>query len=322
MAKKCSVCAPRSGARIVSDDAFRIRSIRVDVGAAVALRARRENRGSTDVAIIDLSREDHAYFVGLFQADGHLECGAGQKGRAAIELAARDIELLLRLPHLFPGVNSTVSTRTRTTNFATKYTSATWRIYNLEFRRELESCGVPVGRKSNDVGPPAGPYHERGYFRGLLDGDGSVGFTGTGRPFVGLVTASSSLADHFCATVKAVAGTVRTPKRNTRDNVFSLMVSSEPAARLAEWAYPRGCLALERKCLAAAGVAAWARPSDMRARPFLGSRRWTIDEDLVVTTATIRDAARLLGRTETAVNARRWRLRNAATQTTAKDRDE
>lgn len=261
--------------------------------------------------IIDLTREDHAYFFGLFQTDGHLQGGTGQKGKATIELGARDVELLLQLPALFPGLNSTISTRTRSTNFVDVYTSATWRICNLGFRRELEHCGVPVGRKSRDVGLPSGPFHERGYFRGLLDGDGSVGFTRTGLPFVSFVTASSHLADYFCVTVEAITGAVRTAKRNTRDNVFNLMVASDPAAKLAGWAYPPGCLALDRKRLAATDVSRWGRPAGMRAYPILGRRPWTAEEDVIVGSTSIRGAAQHLGRTERSIQLRRWRLRNA-----------
>lgn len=261
--------------------------------------------------IIDLTREDHSYFIGLFQTDGHLESGKGQKGKATIELAGVDIDLLMRLPQLFEGVRSSVSTRTRTTNFSSDYTSATWRICNLAFRRELESCGVPPGRKSNQVAPPVGPFHQRGYFRGLLDGDGSVGFTRAGAPFVGFVTASSSLADFFCSTVRTVSGALRTPKRNTRDDVFSLIVANDPAARLAEWAYPPGCFALDRKRLAAESVAAWRRPPGMRARPLLGKRSWSAEEDAIALSSTVKEAARVLGRTESAVVIRRWRLRHA-----------
>ncbi|MDJ0005231.1 LAGLIDADG family homing endonuclease [Rhodococcus fascians] len=261
--------------------------------------------------IIDPTREDHAYFIGLFQTDGHLEKGKGQKGKATIELAAADVDLLMRLPQLFDGVNSSVSTRTRTTNFSADYTSATWRICNLAFRRELELCGVPAGRKSKQVAPPVVPFHPRGYFRGLLDGDGSVGFTRSGMPFISFVTASSSLADFFCATAQTVSGVIRTPKRNTRDDVFSLMVANDSAARLAEWAYPPDCLALDRKRLAAASVAAWVRPPGMRARPLLGSRVWAAAEDAIALSSTVKEAARVLGRTESAVVIRRWRLRHA-----------
>ncbi|MGA9873202.1 MAG: hypothetical protein WBQ44_18930 [Rhodococcus sp. (in: high G+C Gram-positive bacteria)] len=265
--------------------------------------------------IIDLTKEDHAYFVGLFQTDGHLQGGTGQRGKAVIELSVKDIDLLRRLSDLFPESNSTVTTRTRTTNFAVDYTSAMWRMCDLSFRRELEACGVPVGRKSVQVGPPESPFHERGYFRGLLDGDGSVGFTRTGLPFVSFVTASARLAAYFCATVKTVTGAVRNSNRNTRDNVFSLLVAGEPGAQLAGWVYPPGCLALDRKRSAAVNVAAWVRPAGMRARPVLGRRSWTAEEDAIVASTTVRDAAQKLNRTEQSVNVRRWRLRNADSRT-------
>ena len=173
--------------------------------------------------------------------------------------------------------------------------------------------GLPTGRKSATVAPPLTPFSVQDYLRGLIDGDGSVGFTRTGRPFVGFVTASQPLAEFFCAQALSVVGTHRTPNRNTRDGVYNLLVAADPAAPLAAWLYPDGCLALERKLeKAAALVAAWTRPTGMRARPLAGARRWTAQEDADVFTGSIREAAKRLGRSEKSVNIRRSRLREAS----------
>ncbi|MGY1746773.1 LAGLIDADG family homing endonuclease [Blastococcus sp. SYSU D00695] len=258
---------------------------------------------------LDLRIPAHAYFFGFAQTDGCLYAGVGQKGRFSIELSVRDEAVLHAFAGLF-DVYSRVSYRERTTNFG-PHRSAVWTVSDLAFRRELVGLGLPSGRKAATVAPPAGPVSLPDYLRGLVDGDGSVGLTRTGRPFVSFVTASRPLAEFFCAQALAVTGAHRVPRRNTRDGVFNPMVAGDPAAPFAAWLYPDGCLALDRKRESAARVAAWTRPVGMRARPVAGARRWTAAEDADVFTGSIREAARRLGRSERSVTIRRVRLRRA-----------
>lgn len=262
------------------------------------------------MSYLDLLVPEHAYFFGFAQTDGHLYAGLGQKGRLTIELSARDADIL----HAFTQILSVYSSthyRYRTTNFGT-LRAAVWTVCDLALRRELVELGLPPGRKSGTVAPPTVPFSVRDYLRGVIDGDGSVGFTSTGRPFISLVTASRSLAEFFCAQALEVAGAHRTLKRNARDRIYNPMVGGDPAAPLAAWLYPKGCLALERKRTAAALVAAWTRPQGMRARPVAGARRWTAEEDADVFNGSQREAATRLGRSERSVNTRRYRLRQAS----------
>ncbi|WP_034511498.1 LAGLIDADG family homing endonuclease [Blastococcus sp. URHD0036] len=259
---------------------------------------------------LDLRLPAHAYFFGFAQTDGCSYAGSGQKGRFSIELSVRDEAVLHSFAALF-DVYSRVSYRDRTTNFG-PHRSAVWTVSDLAFRRELVDLGLPSGRKATTVAPPASPVSLPDYVRGLVDGDGSVGLTRTGRPFISFVTASQSLAEFFCAQALAVAGAHRVPRRNSRDGVYNPMVAGDPAAPFAAWLYPEGCLALDRKRESAARVASWTRPVDMRARPVCGSRRWTAAEDADVFTGSIREAARRLGRSEKSVTIRRSRLRSAS----------
>lgn len=261
---------------------------------------------------IDLTRDDHAYFFGFFQTDGHLAAGTRNRGRASIELSAKDVELLHAFRRLFTEVHSSITTRTRATNFAASSASATWRVYAHSFRSELVALGVPTGRKSSTVAPPTVPFDARGYLRGIIDGDGSVGFTRTGSPFISLVSASQALAEFFCAQVLAVTGAIRVAKPNARDGVYAPMIASDPAAALAAWLYPDDCIALPRKLAAARDVARWERPAGMRARPE-SKRRWTPEEDAIALSMPIREAAARLGRSERSVNMRRWRLGSGRT---------
>jgi hypothetical protein len=262
------------------------------------------------VAHLDLTLADHAYFFGFAQTDGSHYAGTRQRGRLTIELSQRDEAVLHSFAALF-DVYSRVSYRERVTNFG-KHRAAVWTLCDLGFRQELTELGLPAGPKAATVAPPATAFSVRDYLRGLIDGDGSVGFTRTGRPFISFVTASQPLAEFFCAQSLAVVGAYRTPTRNTRDGVFNPVVAGDPAAELAAWLYPDGCLALERKRESAALVAAWKRPAGMRARPIAGPRRWTADEDADVFTGSIREAAARLGRSEGAVNIRRCRLRQGS----------
>lgn len=259
------------------------------------------------MAHLDLTLAEHAYFFGFAQTDGSHYAGTRQRGRLTIELSQRDEAVLHSFSALF-DVYSRVSYRERVTNFGS-HRAALWTLCDLGFRRELTELGLPAGRKAETVAPPTTAFSVRDYLRGLIDGDGSVGFTRTGRPFISFVTASRPLAEFFCAQALEVVGAHRTLSRNTRDRVFNPVVAGDPAAELAAWLYPAGCLALDRKRESADRVAAWTRPAGMRARPLSGARRWTADEDADVFTGSIREAAARLGRSEKAVNMRRCRLR-------------
>lgn len=72
---------------------------------------------------MDLEVPDYAYMFGFLQADGHLSKGTGQKGRVSVELSARDVGILREFQRLTP-YNSSITGRTRTTNFAASHESS------------------------------------------------------------------------------------------------------------------------------------------------------------------------------------------------------
>lgn len=165
---------------------------------------------------------------------------------------------------------TTLSFRTRTTNFATTAEQATLRLFSLDARMQLLALGLPVGRKSSIIAPPSEPFSHRDYLRGLIDADGSVGFTSAKLPFVAIGTASPLIAAFVCAEILRVTGARRTANPNKRDGQVNLMIASDPAAAFA---------------------------------------RWTPAEDAAVLQMSGREAARQLGRTVSSVSVRRWRLR-------------
>ncbi|MFI8363127.1 LAGLIDADG family homing endonuclease [Streptomyces sp. NPDC085612] len=256
---------------------------------------------------MDLQDPRYAYMFGFLQADGHLSEQSRQRGRLTVELNVRDVALLHEFRRLTP-YNSSVVERTRSTNFSSSSRTAVWAVSAHEARTVINELGVPYGRKSRIIAPPRTEFSRRDYVRGLIDADGSVGYTGKGHPFVSLTTASTAIGAYLCDFARKVTGAERTIKRNARDGVYNILYTNETAVQLASHLYYDGCLALERKMFSAASLSTWVRPADMpRAAP---RRRWTTAEDLrLLELGDPVAAAAPLGRTESACRQRLTRLR-------------
>jgi LAGLIDADG-like domain len=225
------------------------------------------------MGFLDLTRPEHAYLYGFLQCDGHLTENTRNRGRLSVELSIRDVALLERFQELVPFPSS-ITTRTRSTNFTKRHTSAIWSVCALEARRELIDLGLPVGRKSGRVEPPSVPFSQIDYLRGLVDADGSVGVTRQGLPFVSFTTASEDLRDFFLSQCRDLPGQPRHVTRNTRDMVFNPMATRECAVDLAARIYYENCLALERKATPAQRVTSWTRqPFGQLELPFGRTRR-------------------------------------------------
>jgi hypothetical protein len=256
----------------------------------------------------DLLQPDDAYIFGLLQTDGSHEAGPGRKGKIKLELSSRDQDVLAAI-HARCPVKSSLSSRTRATNFSASHESAIWRLCDLATREHLLGLGLPIGKKSSTAAPPPVEFSVRDYARGLTDGDGSLGFTARGLPFVSFVSASAALTEFYCDVICQAAGVVRNPGRNKRDGVFNVMVTNDAAVALASWLYGPDDLALRRKAEAARLVAAWVRPEHWGPRVL--RTRWVPQDDLIVLWYPPEEAAERLGRTLASVKMRLWRLQNA-----------
>ncbi|MER8068149.1 LAGLIDADG family homing endonuclease [Streptomyces sp. NPDC094034] len=262
---------------------------------------------------MDLEDANYAYMFGFLQADGHLAQGVGRKGRLTVEINVRDIGILREFQLLTP-YNSSISERTRSTNFAEKHHSATWTLCSLEARTTLNQLGLPYGRKSNKIAPPRVPFSRRDYLRGVIDADGSVGYTGQGYPFISLTTASTAVGAYLCRYARQLTGAGRMIKRNARDGIYNVVYTKEAAMRLAEDLYYSDCLAVERKRKSAHALASWKRPVDMKVAP--PRKRWTDAEDRVLLEAgNPAEAAQALGRTPASCSLRLWRLKTGQAPT-------
>ncbi|WP_437075230.1 LAGLIDADG family homing endonuclease [Streptomyces sp. enrichment culture] len=202
---------------------------------------------------------------------------------------------------------SRITERTRSTNFAETHNSAVWSLCSLEARTRLNELGLPYGRKSRTVAPPLGEFSRRDYLRGIIDADGSVGYTKQGWPFVSLTTASTPIAAFLCSYTQEITGAERTLKRNARDDIYNILYTKENAQGLAADLYYGGCLSLGRKQAAADSLADWVRPTGSQPRP---SRiKWSPEMDRILLSAPkIAVAAAQLGYSQSACQVRRWKL--------------
>ncbi|MGW0824999.1 hypothetical protein [Streptomyces sp. NPDC002845] len=255
---------------------------------------------------MDLTVPEYAYMFGFLQADGHLQQGVGQKGKLTVEINARDVDLLRKFQKLTPYYSS-ITERTRSTNFAETHRSAVWSLCSLEARTKLNELGLPYGRKSKTIAPPHVEFSHRDYLRGVIDADGSVGYTRQGLPFVSLTTASTAIGTFLCSYTQVLTGAQRTLKRNARDGIYNILYTKENAQGLAASLFYQGCLSLQRKQEAANSLSAWVRPTDMKLKP--PTIHWTCEMDRTLLAApTIAHAAAELGYSWSACQVRRWKL--------------
>lgn len=262
-------------------------------------------------ANINLEEPNYAYLFGFIQTDGHLYSNTRDRGCLSIEIGKIDEDLLWAFKKLIP-FNSSITERVRQTNFSSKHTSVIWRVYDKRFRDYLEAWGLPIGSKSELIKPPRCCFSRVDYFRGLIDGDGSLGLTSKGFPFLSLVTSSSYIAVEYLDLINQITGKAKTSNRNTRDGVYNIVVYKEDAQLLASHLYYDGCLALSRKQIKASEVQRWLRPLNMKR---VTSRKpWTLEEDLYITTHSVEYSMKVLGRSQNSIELRLWRLRKRSKQ--------
>ncbi len=207
-------------------------------------------------------------------------------------------------------VYSSISERVRTTNSRSDNTTVIWRVYDKRFRDYLESWGLPNGSKSQLITVPSGQFSKVDYFRVLIDGDGSLGLTSKGFPFLSLVTSSSHIAIEYIDFINQMTGQLKTSTRNTRDKVYNIVVYKEDAQTLARHLYYENCLALSRKLIKAKEVLSWSRPDEMRR--VKNRKLWTPEEDQFIINHSIECSMKVLNRSRNSVEMRLWRLNKLA----------
>lgn len=224
--------------------------------------------------ILDLKTPEISYLIGFIQTDGHLQKNTRNRGRLSIEISTKDYDILEKLQQIIP-VNTTIYTRIRNTNFKNNVSSTTLNVFDHEFRNAIVAFGVPYGKKSDIISPPRLPYLENDYWRGIIDGDGSLGMTGKKIPYISLVTASEDLYQSYKHWLQKYNINIDV-NRNLRDSVYNITLFREKAQKIISILYYDQCICLNRKLIAAHEAINWIRPKEMKIVP--RQPKWTNSE--------------------------------------------
>lgn len=211
--------------------------------------------------LFDLRKPEYSYMIGFIQTDGYLRKDERGRGKMVIEINIRDKYILKKFQKLIP-VYSYFFTRKKTVKFKKykkiyKVTLAGLNCYNKQFRETVNYYGVPYGKKYSKISPPKSKYSENDYWRGIIDGDGSLGFTATNKPFISLVTCSSKLAKAYIEFINQFVQVERKVNKNKRDTAYNIVVTNEDSQKIISMLYYDNCLSIPRKYKMAKKILKW-----------------------------------------------------------------
>ena len=97
--------------------------------------------------------------------------------------------------------------------------------------------GFPIEDKTNKITPPICEYDELSFWRGIIDGDGSLGYKSDNSKFISLTTKSEELRNSFCKFLHNVTNKDYNPKRNKRDNIYNIGCCGTSAEKVVKKLY-------------------------------------------------------------------------------------
>lgn len=194
--------------------------------------------------------DNQSYLLGFLQSDGHRL--SSQTNGFEIELSSQDRDILDKIKDVLSIPNDIV-VRTRDTNYKDRYTSCRLHINGKAITGIKDF--IPFGSKSEIVKPPSEVgYSEPDYWRGFIDGDGSLGFRKASKnkksatePFISIATSSEYIARSFEQFVFKHFYSKNRFHRNERDDQFNITIAGYYCPAIVKRICYPGCLGLDRK---------------------------------------------------------------------------
>lgn len=93
----------------------------------------------------------------------------------------------------------------------------------MPFRNKFFSYGLPEKNKRLVGDAPTVIYSEKDFWRGVFDGNGSIGFTSDNEPFISIVMTSENLKNTFCELLAEKFDIRKTVNPNKRDHVYNII---------------------------------------------------------------------------------------------------
>lgn len=253
--------------------------------------------------MLDLTKDYDSYLFGLILTDGNLYFNTRNRGKVQIELSYDDKDIIEKIQKHF-YYKSYINTRNRDTNFIKNYKSIIWSCHQQEFREELLKLGIPKNNKSELANVPLVKYNKNAFWRGVIDGDGSIGITKNNEPFISLVIVSEQLAQKYLMFLKDEFNIVKIVNRNKRDNVYNITVKNEDAINLGNYIYKNSTIYMDRKYKKYSEFKKWKRTKKK-----INAKTWTDEEDNFILNNNVEKSMKTLNRTESSIKTRLWRLK-------------
>lgn len=248
--------------------------------------------------------EFDSYLYGLILTDGTINSRTRNRGKIAIELRREDRELLEKIKLNMP--ECTLRDRVRETNFKQYSESSILSIFKKEIRERFIGYGIPITDKSIRGTIPNQQYSEKDFWRGVFDGNGSIGFTGNGEPYVSLVTKSENLKTEFLKLLFEKYGIKKHLRPNKRDGVYNIVAKNEDAQLLSAYMYDGADIFMQRKYDSYIAISKW-----VRTKKRVNERSWTDEEIDYIQVHTIDESVKILNRTRSSIKMKIYRLRKS-----------
>lgn len=245
-----------------------------------------------------------SYLFGLILTDGSVYLNTRNRGKITIELQKSDIQLLYDIQKQIP--ESKVTTRKRDTNFKKNYESGIWVNYQLSFRNKLFSYGLPTENKCYIGNIPIVLYSEKDFWRGVFDGNGSIGFTKQNEPFISFTITSENLKNSLCELLTKKFNIHKNVNPNNRDNVYNIVLKNEDAIIFTNFMYENANIYLNRKYQKYLQFSKWKRTKKR-----IKQQSWSLDEINFIKCHTIEESMIQLNRSNNSIKMKLWRIRQS-----------
>lgn len=232
--------------------------------------------------------QTESYILGFLQTDGHF---SKDNKRISIEISAKDIDILQKIRAYF-NETKPLGGRTRNTNFMNNYKCVSFDTSKNAIVSIFRPF-LPSGSKSLLIESPKHvEYSEIDYWRGIFDGDGSLGIKSKrNETYISLTTASEQLFIDLKAFIRNRFGWELNVRRNKRDNIYNITFVNHKAYKLAHLLYHENTIAIDRKYKLAVKVINF----DYRSISQSKVRIFTREEDDIILKLDHKDAVTYFG---------------------------
>lgn len=255
-----------------------------------------------DMGVSEINIKEKSYIYGLLGTDGNLYLNDRNRGKISLEVSEKDKDIVYKLYNVIPY--SHISVRKRDTNFKKSHVSYVFSNHRKEFRDELISWGYPTKDKKNEFTIPIYNFSEHDFWRGVIDGDGSIGFTSNNEPYISLVIIGESLKDEYLRFLKDTFNIKKNVNRNKRDNAYNITLKNENAIAVLKYLYEEAAIFIDRKYSSYLNTLQWKR-----SKKKINRESWNDEDILFIQNHTIQESCNHLNRTESSIKAKLYRIK-------------